>query len=101
MNGQSCRQVGRGGVLPVQFGRASFCWGRRVTFHVHRSAGICQDHWVHLARQYIALPRLWLPLRMESSVSRDFRSHLPWIWESSRSSTLVYVPGTGLFVGGV
>ena len=43
MNGQSCMVVGRGGVGPVRFGGASLCWGRRVTFHVHRWAGMCQD----------------------------------------------------------
>ena len=61
--------VGRGGVGTLRFGRASLCWGRSVTFHSHRSVGIAQVRWVHLARQYIALPRPWLPLQMESSVS--------------------------------
>ena len=47
--------------------------------------GIPQVRWVHLARQYIALPRPWLLLRMESSVSRDLRSHVPQMWGSSGS----------------
>ena len=71
MYGQSCRVVGRGGVGPLRFGGASLCWGRSVTLHSHWSMGIPQDRWVHLARQYIALPSPWLPLRMESSVSKD------------------------------
>ena len=49
MYGQSCREVGRGGVGPLRFGGASLCWGRSVTFHSHRSAGIPQVRWVHLA----------------------------------------------------
>ena len=100
MYGQSCRVVGRGEVGPLRFGGASLCWGRSVTFHSHRSVGIPQVRWVHLARQYIALPRPWLPLRMESSVSRDLRSHVPQRWGSSGSSSLVYVSGPGLCVGG-
>ena len=40
MYGQSCRVVGRGGVVPLQFGGASLCWGRSVTTHTHRSVGI-------------------------------------------------------------
>ena len=71
MYGQSSRVVGRGGVGPLWFGGASLCWGRSVTTHTHRSVGIPQVRWVHLARQYIALPRPWQLLRMESSVSRD------------------------------
>ena len=55
----SCRVVGRGGVGPLRFGGASLCWGRSVTTHTHRSVGIPQVRWVHLARQYIALPRPW------------------------------------------
>ena len=85
--------VGRGGVGPSRLGGASLCWGSSVTFHSHRSAGISQDRCVHLARQYIALSRPWLPLRMESSVSRDFCSHVPQMWGSSGSSSLVYVSG--------
>ena len=95
MYGQSCRLVGRGGVGPLRFGRASLCWGRSVTLHSHRSVGIPQVRWVHLARQYIALPRPWFPLRMESSVSRDLRSHVPQMWGSSGSSPLVYVSRPG------
>ena len=57
MYGQSCRVVGRGGVGPLRFGGASLCWGRSETFRSHRSVGIPQVRWVHLARQYIALPR--------------------------------------------
>ena len=76
---QSCRGVGRGVVGPLRFRGASLCWGRSVTFHSHRSVGIPQVRWVHLARQYIALPRPWLPLRMESSVSGDLGSHGPQI----------------------
>ena len=59
MYGHSCRVVGRGGVGPLRFGGASLCWGRSVTIHTHRSVGILQVRWVHLARQYIALPRPW------------------------------------------
>ena len=68
---------------PLRLGGASLCWGRSMSFHSHRSAGIPQVRWVHLARQYIALPRPWLPLRMESSVSRDLRSHVRQRWGSS------------------
>ena len=88
------------GMGPLRFGGASLCWGRSVTFHSHRSAGIPRVRWVHLARQYIALPRPWLPLRMESSVSRDLRSHVPQRLGSSGSSTLVYVSRPGLCGGG-
>ena len=77
MYGQSCRVVGRGGWVPCCFWVASLCRGRSVTLHSHRSVGIPQVRWVYLARQYIALPQPWLPLRMESSVSRDWRSHVP------------------------
>ena len=52
MYGHSCRVVGRGGVGPLRFGGASLCWGRSVTTHTHRSVGIPQVCWVHLARQY-------------------------------------------------
>ena len=83
------------------FGGASLCWGRSVTFHVHRSAGICQVRWFHFARKYIALPRSWLRLQMESSVFRDLRSHVPQLWGSSGSSSLVYVLGPGLCWGRV
>ena len=100
MYGQSCRMVGRGGVGPLRFGGASLCWGRSLTLHSHRSVGIPQVRWVHLARQYIALPRPWLPLRMESSVSRDLRFHVPQMWGSSNSSALAYVSRRGLCVGG-
>ena len=89
MYGQSCREVGRAGVGPLWFGGASLCWGRSMTFHSYRSVGIPQVRWVHFARQYIALPRPWLPLRMESSVSRDLQSHVPQRWGSSGSSSLV------------
>ena len=47
-----------GGGSPAVWG-ASLCWGRSVTTHTHRSVGIRQVRWVHLARQYIALPRPW------------------------------------------
>ena len=100
MYGQSCGVVGRGGVGLLRFGGASLCSGRSVTFHSHRSVGIPQIRWVHLAGQYIALPRPWLPLRMESSVSRDLRSHVPQIWESSNSSSPAYVSRPGLWPGG-
>ena len=100
MYGQSCRVVGRGGVGPLRFGGASLCWGRSVTFHSHRSVGIPQVRCVHLARQYITLPRPWLPVRMESSVSRDLRSHVPQMWGSSGSSSPVYVSRPGLCGGG-
>ena len=96
MYGQSCRVVGRGGVGPLRFRGASLCWGRSVTLHSHRSVGIPQVRWVHLARQYIALPRPPLPLQMESSVSRDLRSHVPQMWASSSSSPLPYVSRPGL-----
>ena len=76
MYGQSSRVVRRGGVGPLQFGRASLCWARSVTFHSHRSVGISQVRCVHLAMQYSTLPRPWLPLRMESSLSRDL--HTGW-----------------------
>ena len=100
MYAQSCRVVGRGGVGPLRFGGASLCWGRSMTTHTHRSVGIPQVRWVHLARQYIALPRPWLPLRMESSVSRDLRSHVPQMWGSSGSSPLAYMSRPGLWGGG-
>ena len=92
--------VGRGRVGPLRFGGASLCWEPSVTFHSHRSVKIRQVRWVQLARQYIALPRPWLPLRMERSVSRDLRSHVPQRWGSSGSSSLVYVSGPGLCQGG-
>ena len=79
---QSCMVKGGWGIGPVQFRGACLCWGRRGTFHTHCSVGICQVRWVHLARQYIALPRHWLRLRMESSVSRDLRPHVPHMWGS-------------------
>ena len=100
MYGQSCRLERRGGVGALRFGGASLCWGRSVTFDSHRSVGIPQVCWVHLARQYIALPRPWLPLWMESSVSRDLRSHVPQMWGSSCSSSLAYVSRPGLCGGG-
>ena len=100
MYGQSCRVVGRPGVGPLRFGGASLCWGRSVTTHTHRSVGIPHVRWVHLARQYIAPPRPWLPLRMESCVSRDLPSHVPHMWKSSGSSPLAYVSGPGLCGGG-
>ena len=100
MNRQSCMVVERGGPAPVRITGDSLCWGRRVTFQVHRWAGICQDRWVHLARQYIALPRPWLPLRMESSVSKDFRPQVTKMCGPSGSSTLVYVSGPVLCGGG-
>ena len=59
MYGHSCRVVGRGGVGPLRFEGASLCWGRSVTTHTHQSVGIPQVRWVHLARQYIALPSPW------------------------------------------
>ena len=77
-----------------------WAWGRSVTFHSHRSVGIFQVRRVHLARQYIALPRPWLPLRMESSVSRDLRSHVPQMWGLSGSSYVAYVSRPGLCGGG-
>ena len=100
MYGQSCREVGRGGLGPLRFGGASLSRWRSVTFHSDRSVGIPQVRWVHLARQYIAQPRPWLPLRMESSVSRDLRSHVPQRWGSSGSSSLVYMSGPELCGGG-
>ena len=90
---------GAGGVGPMRFWEASVCLGRSVTFHIHRSVGISQVRRVHLPRQYIALPRSWLRLRMESSVSRDLRSHVPQMWGSSGSSSLVYVSVAGLCGG--
>ena len=90
MYGQSCRVLGRGGVGRLRLKGASLCWGRSVTLHSQGSVGIFQARWVHLARQYIALPRLWLPLRMESSVSRDLHSHVPQMWGSSCLSPLAY-----------
>ena len=99
--GHSCGVVGRGGVGPLRFRGASLCWGRSVTTHTHRSVGIPQVRWVHLARQYIALPRPWQPLRMESSVSRDSGSHVPQMWGSSGSSPLANVSGPGLCGGGL
>ena len=83
MYGQSCRVVGRGGLGPLRFGGASSCWGRSLTFHSHRSVGISEVRWVHLARRYIAWPRSWLRLRMKSSVSRDVRSHVPHTYDFS------------------
>ena len=68
--------IGRGGLGPMRFRGAFLCWGRRVTFHARRSAEIPQDQRVHLARHYIALPKPCLP-RIESSVSRDLRPHVP------------------------
>ena len=100
MYGQSCRVIGRGGVGPLRFGGASLCWGRSMTFENHRSVRIPKVLWVHLGRQYIALPRAWLPLRMESSVSRDLRSDVPQRWGSSGSLSLVYLSGPKLCGGG-
>ena len=100
MYGQSCRELQRGGVGPLRFRGASLCCGRSVTFHSRRSVGILQVRWVHLARQYIALPRPWLPLRMESSVSRDLRSHVPQRWGSSGSSPWCTCRGLGCLGGG-
>ena len=100
MYGQSCRVVGAGGVGPLRLWGASLCWGRSVTFHSHRSAGIPQVRWVYLARQYIALPRPWFLLRMESSVFRDLRPHVPLMWGLSGSSSLAYVSRPGLCGGG-
>ena len=91
----------RGGPGPMRFGGASLCWGCSLTFHIHRCVGISQVRWLHLARQYIALPRSWLRLRMESTVSRDLCFHMPQMWGSSGSSSLVYVSGAGLCGGGV
>ena len=84
---------------PAVLGRLRV-WGRSVTFHSHRSVGIPQVRLVHLARQYIALLRPWLPLRMESSLSRDLRFHVPQRWGSSGSSSLVYVFRPGFCGGG-
>ena len=100
MYGQSLSLVGRGGVGLLRFAGASLCCRRSVTTHTHRSVGIPQVRWVHFARQYIALPRPWLLLRMESSVSRDLRPHVPQMWGSSGSSPLAYVSGPGLCGGG-
>ena len=100
MFGQSCRVVGRGGVGPLRFRGASLCWGRSVTLHRHRSVRIPQVRWVHLARQYIAPPRPWLPLRMESSVFKDLRSGVPQMWGSSGSSPQAYVSRPGFWEGG-
>ena len=91
MYGQSCREVGRGGLGPLRFGGASLCWGRSVTFHSHWSAAIPKVRGVHLAREYIALSRPRLPLRMESSVSGHLPSQVPQKWGSSGSSSLVYL----------
>ena len=99
MVGQSCTVLGRGALGPVRFRGASFCRGRRVTFHVHHSVGICQDRWVQLPGQYITLPRPWLLLFMESSVSWDLRPHVPEMWGLSGLSSLVYVLGPGLCAG--
>ena len=92
--------VGRGALAPLPFGGAALCWGRSVTTQTHLSVGIPQVRWVHLARQYIALPRPWLPLRMESSVSRDLRSPVTQMWGSFGSSPLAYVSRPGLCRGG-
>ena len=100
MYGQSCRVVRRVAVGHLRFRQASLCWGRSVTLHSQQSVGIPQVRWVHLARQYIALPRPWLPLRMESSVSRDLRSRVPQMWGSPGSSPLAYVSRPGLCGGG-
>ena len=100
MYGQSCRVMGRRWMGPLWFGGASLCWGRSVTFHSHWSVGIPQVRWVHLARQYIALPRPWLLLQIESSVSRDLRSNVLQMRGSSGSSSLAYVSRAGLCVWG-
>ena len=55
---------------------------------------------VHLAWQYIALPRPWLPLQMKSSASRDLHPPEPQMWGSSGLSSLVYVLWPGLCGGG-
>ena len=57
MYGQSCSDVGREGSAPLRLGGGSLCWGRSLTFHSHRSVGFSQIRSVHLAKQYIALPR--------------------------------------------
>ena len=80
MYGQRCRVGGRGGVGPLRFGGASLCWGRSMTFHSHQSVGISQVRWVHLARQYIALSRSSLRLRMAISVSRNLCSRVAQMW---------------------
>ena len=98
--GRAVGWSGAGGWVPCGFGGASLCLGRSVTTHTHRSVGIPRVRWVHLARQYIALPRPWLPLRMESSVSRDLHSHVPQMWGSSGSSPLAYLSRPGLCGGG-
>ena len=99
MNGQSWKETRE--KVPLRFRGASLCWGWRVTFHVYLWAEICQDGCAHLARQYIAAPRPWLLLRMESSISRDLWSHVPWMWGPSGSSTLMCVQGPGWCVGRV
>ena len=98
--GRAVGWSGVGGWVPCGLGGLPSDRGRSVTLHSHRSVGIPQVRWVHLARQYIALKRPWLPLRMESSVSRDLRSHVRQMWGSSGSSPLAYVSRPGLCGGG-
>ena len=100
MYGQSFREVGRLGLGPLQYGGGSLCWGRSVTICSHRSVKIPQVRSVHLARQYIALPRPWLPLRIESSVSRDLGSHVPQRWGSPAHPPLCTCRGRGCVWGG-
>ena len=101
MYGPSCRVVGRGGgVGLLRFGGASLCGGRSVIFHSQRSVGIPEVRWVHFARQYIALPKPWLPLRMESSVSRDLRSHVPQKWGFQARPPWCTCRGPGFVWGG-
>ena len=100
MYGQSCREVRRGGVVTLRFGGASLCWGRSVIFHSHWSAGIPKVRWVHLARQYKALPRPWLPLRIDSSKSRYFRSHVPGGWGRPARPPWCTCRGLGCVGGG-
>ena len=96
LQGGQARRGGTHAVCPPP----PFCLGRSVTSHIHSSAGISQVRVVHSARQYNVLQRSWLRLQMESSVSRDLRSHVPQMWGPSGSSSLVYVSGPGLCGGG-
>ena len=68
---------GQWGVGPPQFREASFRWARRVTFHADQSGAIYHVCWVHLARQYNALPTvrrlLWTEISVPAEVCSKVR----------------------------
>ena len=77
MNGQSCRETERGGMGLPRFLGGLPLPGAEGDVPRPLVGGIRHDRRIHLARQYMALPRTWQLLRMESSVSRDACYHVP------------------------